>query len=79
MEVVKEFVELHKGKIEVESQVGQGTSFKITFPLGSSLYKGSEIIEEKYKIESKNELLSESVRDEIESNSEAETQKPIPF
>ncbi|WP_294962187.1 two-component regulator propeller domain-containing protein [uncultured Flavobacterium sp.] len=75
LEVVKEFVELHKGKIEVESQVGQGTSFKITFPLGSSLYKGSEIIEEKYKIESKNELLSESVRDEIESNSEAETQK----
>ncbi|UWY27671.1 ATP-binding protein [Flavobacterium sp. TR2] len=75
LEVVKEFVELHKGKIEVESQVGQGTSFKITFPLGSSLYKGSEIIEEKYKIESKNELLSEPVRDEIESNSEAETQK----
>ncbi|MXO04806.1 two-component regulator propeller domain-containing protein [Flavobacterium sp. HBTb2-11-1] len=75
LEVVKEFVELHKGKIEVESQVGQGTSFKITFPLGSSLYKGSEIIDEKYKIESKNELISEPVLDEIESNSEAETQK----
>ncbi|WDF66014.1 hybrid sensor histidine kinase/response regulator transcription factor [Flavobacterium sp. KACC 22763] len=75
LEVVKEFVELHKGKIEVESQVGQGTSFKITFPLGSSLYKGSEVIDEKYKIENKNELLSEPVQDEIESNSEAETQK----
>lgn len=75
LEVVKEFVELHKGKIEVESQLGQGTSFKITFPLGSSLYKGSEIIDQKYKIEHKNELLSEPVQNEIEYNSETETQK----
>src|SRR5690606_15357916 len=34
LEVVSEFVKLHKGKIEVESQVGHGTTFKIVFPAG---------------------------------------------
>ncbi len=76
LEVVKEFVELHKGKIEVESQVGEGTSFKITFPLGNSLYKESEIINEEHKIEkNKNELLSEPVQDQTEPHAETDTQK----
>ncbi|MNR19670.1 Alkaline phosphatase synthesis sensor protein PhoR [compost metagenome] len=34
LEVVKEFVELHKGKIDVESTLGEGTKFTVTFPLG---------------------------------------------
>ena len=32
LEVVKKFVDYHKGKIEVESEKGVGTSFKVFFP-----------------------------------------------
>ncbi|PAM93172.1 hybrid sensor histidine kinase/response regulator [Flavobacterium sp. IR1] len=51
LEVVKEFVELHKGKIEVTSELGEGTKFKVLFPLGNSFYKKNEIIDEVFKIE----------------------------
>ena len=51
LEVVKEFVELHKGKISVESQVGEGTQFTIRFPLGNSFYTDAEILDETYVIE----------------------------
>jgi len=62
LEVVKEFIELHKGKIDVESQIGQGTKFTVTFPLGKSFYKKNEIIDEDFKIEkNKNKLLLESI------------------
>ncbi|PKB17331.1 two-component regulator propeller domain-containing protein [Flavobacterium sp. 5] len=51
LEVVKEFVELHKGKIDVESQVGEGTKFTVTFPLGKSFYNDNEIVNETHKLE----------------------------
>jgi signal transduction histidine kinase/ligand-binding sensor domain-containing protein/DNA-binding response OmpR family regulator len=51
LEVVKEFVELHKGKISVESQIGEGTQFTISFPLGNSFYTDAEIVDETYVIE----------------------------
>lgn len=48
LEVVRSFVELHKGKIEVESEVGVGTTFKILLPLGKEHFNKNEIlIEEK--------------------------------
>ena len=31
--IVKHLVEVHQGKIDVESHVGQGTTFRLTFPL----------------------------------------------
>ncbi|MFB9109936.1 hybrid sensor histidine kinase/response regulator transcription factor [Flavobacterium gyeonganense] len=61
LEVVKEFVELHKGKIDVESKLGEGTKFTVTFPLGKSFYKENEIINEVFEIEKiKNKFLFES-------------------
>ncbi|MFA5403549.1 MAG: ATP-binding protein, partial [Ignavibacteria bacterium] len=31
--IVKRFVELHNGKINIQSKVGEGTEFTITIPL----------------------------------------------
>lgn len=50
LEVVRGFVELHKGKIEVDSKLGVGTTFTVVFPLGNEYYNDSEIVEEEYKI-----------------------------
>lgn len=63
LEVVKEFIELHKGKIDVESQVGEGTKFTVTFPLGKSFYKKREVVDEVFKIE-KNKMLPETASDQ---------------
>ena len=61
LEVVKEFVELHKGKIDVESKLGEGTTFTVTFPLGKSFYKENEIVDEVFEIDKiKNKFLFES-------------------
>lgn len=43
LEVVNEFVKLHKGKIEVESQMGYGTTFKILFPAGKHHFSKEEL------------------------------------
>ena len=79
LEVVKEFTELHKGKINVESEVGQGTKFTVTFPLGKSFYKKSEIVDEVFKIEkNKNQATIEAapiqpIEDEVENQCDEET------
>ena len=74
LEVVKEFVELHKGKIDVESKLGEGTKFTVTFPLGKSFYKENEIVDEVFEIEKiKNKFLFESNKGETDDNEINET------
>lgn len=53
LEVVQGFVELHKGRIEVESELGTGSTFTVTFPLGNSFFTENEILKEKFKREGK--------------------------
>ncbi|PQJ73346.1 hybrid sensor histidine kinase/response regulator [Polaribacter butkevichii] len=55
LEVVKDFVELHKGKIDVSSKVNEGTKFKVTLPLIT------EHVEVKEEIN--NEELTENIND----------------
>lgn len=43
LEVVQSFVQLHKGKIEVESEPGKGTSFKIILPIGNQHFTEEEL------------------------------------
>lgn len=43
--LTKELIELHKGKIEVESEEGQGSIFKLYFPLGKDHLNPNEICE----------------------------------
>ena len=53
LEVVRGFVELHKGIIEVESELGVGTTFKLLFPVGKDFFNESEILLEEFKKEKK--------------------------
>ena len=55
LEVVKNFVTLHKGKIKVKSEEGKGTTFKITLPAGKKHFTESEQFTEKV-----DELVSKS-------------------
>lgn len=53
LEVVRGFVELHKGIIEVESELGVGTIFKLVFPVGKEFFNENEILFEEFKKEKK--------------------------
>lgn len=44
LEVVQNFVQLHKGKIEVNSEVNKGTTFRVIFPRGKKHFANKEII-----------------------------------
>ena len=43
--LTKELIDLHKGKIEVESEESKGSIFRLTFPLGKDHLKPEEIFE----------------------------------
>ncbi|MCL5130017.1 two-component regulator propeller domain-containing protein [Algibacter sp. L4_22] len=43
LEVVQSFVALHKGKIEVESSIGQGTTFRMFLPEGKAHFNKNEL------------------------------------
>jgi len=63
--LTKELVELHKGKIKVESKEGEGTTFTVLLPLGKDHLKPEDIVEEKAKEETevtieKTELIPET-------------------
>ena len=44
LEMVKSFVDLLKGKVIVESEVGVGTKFRIFLPLGNKHFKDNELL-----------------------------------
>ncbi|WP_084625572.1 hybrid sensor histidine kinase/response regulator transcription factor [Salinimicrobium xinjiangense] len=43
LEVVRSFIELHRGDIEVESELGVGTKFRILLPMDKDFYDPAEI------------------------------------
>jgi signal transduction histidine kinase/ligand-binding sensor domain-containing protein/AraC-like DNA-binding protein len=47
--LTKELIELHKGKIEVESSEGKGSTFTVTLPLGKDHLRSEEIVEDKFE------------------------------
>ncbi len=79
LEVVKSFVHLHKGNIEVESELGKGTSFKIYLPLGNDHFNINELavgVEEIKEIEDdfvNENNLDKSSKEEITNQKEKST------
>ncbi|MGB7395474.1 MAG: two-component regulator propeller domain-containing protein, partial [Pricia sp.] len=59
LEVVRNFVALHKGKIEVDSEEKSGTAFKIILPLGNEHFEFKELFLKKESAEA----LSEEMED----------------
>ena len=49
LEVVQNFVQLHKGKVKVKSKIGKGTTFKIIFPEGKNHFEENELLKEETK------------------------------
>ncbi len=60
LEVVKEFVNLHYGFIQVDSELGVGTSFEIIFPGNKEIFSPDELIEEEFQLNKpKNRVINE--------------------
>lgn len=55
LEVVQNFVKLHKGKIKVTSEVGTGTTFTIVLPASSEYYSKDDMLIEKTEDDVKKE------------------------
>ena len=55
-----EYVELHHGKIEVDSQLGKGTSFRVRLPLGKSHFPLDSVTENEVSLLATRSLYSPS-------------------
>ena len=77
--LTKELVELHHGKISVESEIGKWTEFAISFPLGRNHLKDEEITGD--EIEGSEEYSKETVykTNEIYNNSTNDEKHEITY
>ncbi|MCG8582619.1 MAG: ATP-binding protein [Bacteroidales bacterium] len=60
LSLVKALVNLHKGQIEVESEINKGTSFSLEFPLGKQHYR-NYLVSETQKVVRKGEMNDEHI------------------
>jgi len=80
LELVQSFVQMHKGIVEVSSEVNQGTKFTLLFPLGKDHFHSSEISIPSGKVlnlDIKEEHLEEDQKINAISNLDIENKKTI--
>jgi signal transduction histidine kinase/ligand-binding sensor domain-containing protein/DNA-binding response OmpR family regulator len=73
LEVVRGFVELHKGKIEVESELGIGTTFRLIFPKGKEFFNEDEVFFEEFKNDKKVSFVPAVVKSVIDEQKKDRT------
>jgi len=66
LSLTKELVELHRGKIEVESEEGKGSTFAVSIPLGKEHLSPEEIVEKEKAQDFEDEKLKPVYDEEIE-------------
>lgn len=76
LEVVRGFIELHRGKIEVESELGVGTTFKLIFPIGKEFFDENEVLLEEFIVEKTGSFIP-TIKKEIEQINNDEDQSRI--
>ncbi len=64
LEVVQNFVVSHRGKIEVESIIGKGTTFKVILPKGKDYLREDEILSDLKNTLKQNEVFLDSTIEE---------------
>ena len=74
LEVVRGFIELHKGKIEVESELGVGTIFKLLFPIGKEFFDENDVLQEEFIREKKENFIPSIKREVKEQTNDEEEQ-----
>ena len=62
--LARELIELHRGRVEVESEEGKGTTFRLTFLLGKEYLKADEICEEELNGEAGVEMPEPEIKNE---------------
>ncbi|MFS4467817.1 two-component regulator propeller domain-containing protein [Maribacter sp. 2210JD10-5] len=74
LEMVKNFMMLHKGKIEVGSKIQEGTRFTVTFPLGKKHFNQNEVqFSEEGNITNNDGEQIENIENQLEENSKEHT------
>ncbi|WP_158848192.1 two-component regulator propeller domain-containing protein [Algibacter sp. L1A34] len=76
LEVVRDFISLHKGAIKVESKIGEGTTFTIKLPAGNTHFNEAEIRSESTELQNQKErLVATSVLTDTEVNDTPDAHK----
>ncbi len=79
LSLVKEFVELHKGNVTVESSEGKGTRFIIKLPLGNAHLSPGEIINEDHPGEYNDDEIGQVYLDADLEDAPSENESPVEF
>jgi signal transduction histidine kinase/ligand-binding sensor domain-containing protein/DNA-binding response OmpR family regulator len=77
LSLVKDFVELHKGEIQIHSEEGEGASFEVNIGIKKSLFTEDQIIETSTETAPLTETLVIEEANETPVNNDDQSNKPL--